>query len=146
MKIAVIGTGNIGLNHIKTICSIKDAEPIAVPIRSNKVAQFRNDGILSTPTLEDAIAIGAEGAIIATDNKRHKSDAINALKNNLDILVEKPLGLNAIQAHEIYKHGVQHKRQVYVGCVLRFSESLLAFKKNLNLVGYIHSVNVQSKS
>ena len=52
MKIAVIGTGNIGLNHIKTICSIKDAEPIAVPIRSNKVAQFRNDGILSTPTLE----------------------------------------------------------------------------------------------
>ena len=112
MKIAVVGTGNIGLNHIKTICSIKDAEPIAVPIRRNKVAQFRNDGILSAPTLEEAIDIGAEAAIIATENKRHKSDAINALRNNLDILVEKPLGLDASQAYEIYKQGVQHNRQV----------------------------------
>lgn len=146
MKIAVIGTGNIGERHIKTINSLDDVEPIAIPIRKERLAELTTQGINVSQNIQEAIDQGASAAIIATDTGRHEKDAIECLRHGLDTLIEKPMAINAISAQNICDTAYQTDGHVYVGCILRFSESLNAFRQKLNLVGDLHSVQVQCKS
>ncbi len=146
MKIAVIGTGNIGQRHIATIDSLDNVEPIAIPIRKNRLTELASEGITVARTLEEAITLGASAAIIATDTGRHEKDAIQCLEHGLDTFIEKPMSINAKRAKNIFNTAYLHDRNVYVGCVLRFSESLNQFKHKLHLAGELHSVRVECKS
>ena len=146
MIVAVFGTGNIGLRHLKVLDQIDGVSAIAVPKRQSRVEELSQDGRTAVMDLRNAVDLGATHCVIATDTGSHLNDGLLALDCGLEVLMEKPLSTNAKQADQLAKHAETLGRRLTVACVLRFSESLSIFRKNLNAVGRLHNVRVESQS
>lgn len=130
--VVVLGTGSIGKRHLAIFQEMAQVQPVAVSVRSE-----------SGHTLEES---AAALAVIATDTGRHAKDALRALHLGMDLLVEKPLAVDARQARQIHEEAMRLSRKVYVGCVLRFSESLGRFRENLPQIGKVHAVQIECRS
>lgn len=131
-KVAVLGMGSAGSQHL---CALQKIEGVtAIPV------SVRQEGLKA---LEKS---GAQYCIIASDTGRHLSDSLFALDLGMDLLVEKPLSVDAASAIQILRKAEEKKRRVQVGCVLRFSESLMVFREWLAQIGSVHQVRVECLS
>ena len=146
MKIAVMGTGSAGLCHLRAIRAIDGLDAVAVPVRSSRLKELEADGFATASGVSDAAARGASAAIIATDTSRHIKDALTALEEGLDVLVEKPLAIDCAEAHRLCVQASTLGGSVFVGSVLRFSESLNTFRDVLDKVGRLHSLRIVCQS
>jgi predicted dehydrogenase len=146
VKIAVLGTGSAGCRHLKAIGSIPGVEPVAIPVRSSRLAELEEQGQSTAASLQEAAADGVKLAVVATDTSRHAKDTLCALSQGFDVLVEKPMAVDAAHAHLICEQTEKLGRQVFVGCVLRFSQALQTFRELLPAVGPLHSVRIECQS
>ena len=146
MCVAVVGTGNIGVRHLETLRRIKWAHRIAIPTRPERLRQLAAAGHLAARDLDHAVQMGATLCIVATDTSRHVEDGLAAIHRGLNVLIEKPLATNAQGARHLMAQAAAAHRNIYVGCVLRFSESLGAFRNLLDRVGALHTVRVECQS
>ncbi len=146
VTIGVVGTGSIGSRHIRVLQSLRGVQAIAVPRRAERVAQWHAQGYRAAATLQEAIGQGASGVVIATDTGRHRDDALAALEAGLDVLVEKPLAVDAAQAREIARRAQALGRRLAVGCVMRFAESLTTVRRLLPRIGPVHRVAIACQS
>ena len=146
LRVAVVGTGSIGSQHLEVLRGTEIASPIAVPRRPQRIKQLEDQGYATATELDEAVRNGASLCIIATDTGNHVSDAISAVESGLDVLVEKPLGTDACEVTRLREYARQVNRNVFVGCELRFSESLNTFRELLPEVGRVHSVHVECQS
>lgn len=145
-RIAVVGTGSIGMRHLRVIRRMDDVRPVAIPKRQNRIRALEDDGFETASDLEGAAALGAKLCIVASDTGRHGEDSLSAFKWGLDTLVEKPLTTNGQEAGGLCKHAEDAGRNLFVGCVLRFSKSLNAFREYLHEIGRLHSVRIECQS
>lgn len=143
---AVIGTGSIGLRHYKALSRIEGVRPVAIPVRPARVQALHEAGYTAVQRLDDAVRLGARFCIIATDSGRHVHDGIEAAGKGLHMLVEKPLSTDSIQARQLCRVVQEASQNIFVGCVLRFSQSLNRFREMLNDVGLVHSVHIECRS
>lgn len=146
MKIAVFGTGSAGTHHLNALQNLDGIEPIAVPIRLSRLPELEATGYRTASDIREAITNGADAAIIATDTLRHAQDAMTVLQSGLDVLVEKPLSINAQEARQICDVAERMQRKIFVACVLRFSEALSNFRQILLQIGPLHSVRIEAVS
>ena len=146
MKVAVVGSGSVGLRHLTAIRSLEGIEPIAVPSRQSRLAELAAEGFQTAPDVRTAASRGARAAIVATNTSRHAADTAVALAEGLDVLVEKPMAVDAVQARQVRDEGTRAGRRIFVGCVLRFSESLGMFRDRLAQVGRLHTVRIECQS
>lgn len=150
-RVAVLGTGSIGTRHLEVLRGIDRRLPIAVPkrsqrIRSQRINELREAGFSTARGLEEAIEMGANLCVIATETGSHVEDGLAALDQGLDLLVEKPLAVDTGEATLLYERAKMRGKHLFVACVCRFSESLNAFRRQLNEVGQIHSVRIECQS
>lgn len=145
MKVLVLGTGSAGFRHLATLRAVEGVEPLAIPQRRTRLVELRAGGFATAPDVR-AAAGGACAAIVATDTARHAEDAAGAVVAGLDVLVEKPLSTDARQGRKLCLKAAESGRKVFVGCVLRFSESLNTFRAFLKKVGSLHSVRIECQS
>lgn len=144
--LAVIGTGSIGMGHLQALRQVANVRPIAVPKRRERIGVMEKAGFATAPDLQGAVRMGATLCIIATDTGQHVPDGLLAAELGLDLLVEKPLATDAALARHLCVRTKQSGRKVFVGCVLRFSESLNTFRELLKEVGRLHSVRIECQS
>jgi len=144
--VAVLGTGSIGTQHLAALRRIDGVEPIAIPLRPERRQALTAGGYRTAPDLEAALRLGTELAVIATDSGRHLDDGLAALGRGLDLLVEKPLAPTAADAARLARAAERAGRRLFVGCVLRCSESLALFRKQLPRVGALHAVRIECQS
>lgn len=143
-RIAVLGCGYWGSNHIRTLkalgalYAVSDANPA------------RAEGFASE---HDCLAIDPEGIyahgeidaiVMALPPQFHADCAVRAVENGKDVLVEKPIALTVADAERAVKAARDCGRLFMVGHVLRFHpafEKLKALIDNdeLGQVKYIHS-------
>ena len=145
-RVAVIGTGSAGLMHLRALRELDAVESIAIPRRRERVEELAAMGECASRDLSEAVASGATLGIIATDTGRHLEDSLAALEHGLDVLIEKPLAINATDAVRLRATALETGRKLFVGCVLRFSESLNTFRSLLKEIGRVHSVRVECQS
>lgn len=148
VHVAVLGTGSIGMRHLKVLRQMGNVQPIAVPKRRGRerIRFLKEAGYVTALDLEEAVRKGATHCIIATDTGQHVRDGLIALENGLDILSEKPLATSALEASHLTERAKDAGRGVFVGCVLRYSESLNTFRESLEDVGRLHSVRIECQS
>lgn len=146
IKVAVLGTGSIGMRHLATLKKMKRVEAIAIPKREERLAALKQDGWVVVPNLKSAHELGVTCCIIATDTNRHIEDGILALELGMDILVEKPMASNAKAANVLWQKAKEKNLKIFVGCNLRFSESLTTFRELLPQIGPVHSVCIECQS
>lgn len=146
VRIAVLGTGSIGERHLRTLAAIDDVLPIAVPRRPERLSELSDRGFTVAASLEEAVAAGANLGIIATETGCHYQDGLQATGLGLDLLIEKPLATNAHDAKRLTVAARKARRQLYVACVLRFSESLNIARSLVGELGRLHSVRIECQS
>lgn len=145
-KIAVMGTGNIGLRHMEVLRAMGDVDVVAIPHRESRLAELEAQGYPTAADLRTAVSQGVHAAIVTSDTARHAEDVLSALEEGLHVLVEKPMALNAPEARHVEEEAVRLGRKVFVGCVLRFSDSLNRFQEWLPQVGALHDVQIWCQS
>lgn len=141
-----MGTGGIGLRHLQQINRLEGVRGIAVPKRRSRIPILEEQGYPAVESLEEAVALGATHAVVATETGQHLPDGLSALKRGLHLLIEKPLAQDAQQGIRLGQQAKENRRDLFVGCLLRFSESLDRFRELLPELGPLHSVNAECRS
>lgn len=101
LKVAVIGIGSFGELHCRTLAGLVEAELVAMVNGRPQHAQTLATE-LDVPnvyeSLEELIQKGgAEALVIATRTDTHNALARQALSAGLHVLIEKPVGSNAVE-------------------------------------------------
>ncbi|HEV7417548.1 MAG TPA: Gfo/Idh/MocA family oxidoreductase, partial [Tianweitania sediminis] len=143
-RIAVLGCGYWGSNHIRTLKSLGALHSVS------DVSAARAEGFAAE---QDCLAIPPEelfgrddidGIVLALPPQFHAANAIKAVEAGKDVLVEKPIALTVPDAERAVAAARANNRVFMVGHVLRFHpafEQLLALISagELGTVKYIHS-------
>ena len=131
MKIntAVIGTGLMGLMHAKIYDSLNDCNLVSV-CDNNKLQLKKATDILQVKgytSFEKMISseTNLDAISICTPDIYHLDPAIYAAKNNINILIEKPIDRNVENAKQIIQKSKEFNIKLMVGHLLRFDPSYL---------------------
>ena len=120
VKLGIIGYGNIGSQHGKSIKSGKTpmVELVAVadcrPERLQLAKDTFGEELSVFSTAEELIHSGkCEAVLIATPHYYHPSIAIKAMEAGLHVLVEKPAGVYTKQVRAMDEVAAKHPELVY---------------------------------
>ena len=144
--VAVLGTGSIGMRHLGALRRLANVRPIAIPKRRERLGWLAEAGFSTAADLQEAVREGARLCIIATDTRQHVPDGLIASEQGLDLLVEKPMAPDAAIASRLRLTARASSRKMFIGCVLRFSESLNTVRELLGQVGCLHDVRIECQS
>jgi predicted dehydrogenase len=138
-RVAVFGTGSIGMRHLKLLKSIEGIVPLAVPARPDRVAALRAQGF-EAAAIDEVAKSDLLAAVIATDTGRHVEDALRVASRPL--LVEKPIAASVANAAALEPLA----SRIHVACVLRFDEGLAWVKARLAAIAPIVAADVECLS
>ena len=144
--IVVYGTGSIGFRHLQLLSRLDSTRALALPVRPSRRRELQGAGYATVDSLRQAWKDGARACVIATDTGRHRQDAEKALAAGFDLLVEKPLSVDASNAKQLLKAAKKARRKIYTACVLRFSGSLNHFRDSLAQLKKVHYVRIECQS
>lgn len=143
-RIAVLGCGYWGSNHIRTLKALGALHAVS------DANLARAEGFASE---QDCLAIApdalfahddVDAIVMALPPQFHAEAAIRAVEAGKDVLVEKPIALSVADAERAVRTAEQHGRIFMVGHVLRFHPAFEKLKElidagELGEVKYIHS-------
>jgi predicted dehydrogenase len=84
--------------------------------------------------------------VVATDTGRHETDVVSALSSCCDVLVEKPMAVDAPAAMRMVESAERHGSRLNVASCLRFDAGLQWVRDRLTRVGPIATVEVECLS
>ena len=144
-KIAVVGAGGWGRNHIRTLAEL-DCLGGVIDSDKKKLDELSANykGISIFTDLEDALEINFDGFIVATPSETHYEIGKKIIQNGFHVLIEKPLCLYPNQAEELIELADSNNINLMVGHVLLFHPAIQKIKETiqLGLIGdlqYIYS-------
>ena len=144
--VAIWGSGSSGMQHFAAFNSVPDAKVFVYPKRSDRIPELQRQGVSTLENLDFLKKEHFTHAVIASDTKNHIADTYDALRNDLDVLVEKPFGVDSSSVLPAIERAQSLGRRLYLACCLRFSESLNVFKSWLPEVGPLHSIRIECQS
>lgn len=135
IKLAVVGCGKWGLNHVRTAFKILGENLITVcdinSISSGKVEQISKD-IRFTNNIDDVLNNPEINAVIvSTSAETHFEIAKKCLLANKNVLVEKPITLFSKEAMELVSISKDRNLKLMVGHVLLYHPALLTLKEKI---------------
>ena len=149
LKVAVVGAGNWGRNHVRTVAALPEAELAAIcdldaGVREAMARQY--PATLVTDSAADAIG-AAEAVVIATPAASHLELARKALERGLPVLVEKPFALSVKEAEQMAEVAAKRGVAATVGHLLVFHPAVERLKAmieagELGRVYYLYSQRV----
>ena len=150
MKIGVIGCGSIGKRHIQNIKKLLDerkdgSELIAFDVSEEVLTSVREKYKVRTCSELNKVLQEAEGVFICTPNHLHASQALQAVKNNCHVFIEKPLAHTQENVDDLLSLAKEKERIVTVGYMLRFYEPLKKIKELLdqNAIGKVYGGHIE---
>ncbi len=129
LKIGVVGTGSMGMNHVRIYKELKEIEDIYVfdinPERALKIASFFQ--VKHANSLEELLV--CDGLSISTPTESHTPIATFFLKNGIHCLVEKPVASSYQNAVDLVNTAQLRDTILMVGHVEHFNPAFLQLKK-----------------
>ncbi|HEX9580578.1 MAG TPA: Gfo/Idh/MocA family oxidoreductase [Gemmatimonadales bacterium] len=149
LRVAVIGAGTWGRNHVRTLGSLADVELVAIcDTSSQRREELRPQypGISITGEVADALAL-ADAAVIATPAGTHAALARAVIERGLPVLVEKPFALTVADADEVAELAASRGIPVLAGHLLLFHPAVERLRAmiqagDLGTVYYLYSQRV----
>jgi predicted dehydrogenase len=133
IRVAVVGTGEFGRNHARVYREMEGAELLGVfDLDSNRsaavAAEFETHVILTLDELRGR----ADAVSVAVPTVAHAGIGCRLLEMGLDILVEKPMAVNLLEADALLDAAKKNSRILQVGHVERFNPAVIAVEAILN--------------
>ena len=118
-KMVIVGCGHWGRNYVRVFSNLLGAENITVVDTSARTLEGirrQHNGISVSPRLSDVLASGDMGmAVVATPAETHYAIVKKCLAANLDVLAEKPVTLDVLQAEKLAQLARRRRRLLMVG-------------------------------
>lgn len=133
MKVGVIGTGSMGNNHLRVLKNIPEVEEIVI-------ADINNDNLLNASNrfsikqkyrnyIEMLEKEKPDCVTISTLPETHKNIAIESMKRDIPVLVEKPIAHNVEDAKEMIEVAKEKEIIFTVGHTERFNPVITKIKE-----------------
>lgn len=146
-RIAVVGAGAFGRNHLRVIRDSGRASLAAVLDidQARAEAAAREFGCPAASSLEELAGM-ADAAVVAVPTTHHHAVASDLMEAGLDVLVEKPVTVTTGEARELCSIAARRGRILQVGHLERFNPAVLAMRQVLTrpLFFEIHRLSVFS--
>jgi predicted dehydrogenase len=127
LRVAVVGAGGWGRNHIRTVASLSDVELTAVAdVREDRRAMIRSQYPAVALVTDDYVQAldAADAVVVATPAASHAEIAVAALERGMPALVEKPFALSVKEASRVADVATRVGVPVLVGHLLVFHPAL----------------------
>ncbi len=146
-RIAVIGCGYWGRNHIRTLGALGALEAVADhhPDRAAAIAaEFGGRALRPEAVFEDP---AVDAVVLALPPHHHAESALKTIAAGKHLLVEKPIALTVAEARRIVEASEGTKLVAMTGHVLRFHPAFEALQEllsggELGELRYVHSHRV----
>src|SRR5690242_3256466 len=133
IRVAVVGTGEFGRNHARVYRELAGVELIGVydqhPHRAAAVAQESQAPILQN--IEE-LRGRADAVSVAVPTIAHAQVGCRLLEMGLDVLIEKPMAVDLVEADALLSTARKNRRILQVGHVERFNPAVRAVEPILN--------------
>ena len=155
MNILIIGLGSIGQRHLRNLSKMKFSKKIFVlrkkfqtPVLNNNLRIIKQNikvkhNLTYISSLKNISKLKIDFAIICTPTNQHIEQSITLLKNNINILVEKPIGSNLKKINQLQKILIKRKKiKTMMGYQLKFNPIINKIRYFLKKksIGSIYSV------
>jgi predicted dehydrogenase len=134
LRVAVVGAGSFGKNHVRVISQLKGLELAAVVDTNLSRAQAlaTEFGSVSCAGIEE-LPSGIQAAVVATPTVTHQAVAAKLLDAGIDVLVEKPIAHTAEAGERLARTAAERGRILQVGHLERFNPAVIALEKALTV-------------
>lgn len=132
LKVALLGCGRWGQNHLRVLASLRDKgliERVTVVDTSLEARKYAVLADTTSPTME---GVEADFVVIATPSEHHASQARELLSQKYHVLVEKPLGCSESDAAQVIACARENGRILGVGLLLRFHPGVELANRMIN--------------
>ncbi len=135
IRVAVVGAGRWGINHVRAFARIETAEVRAVCDGSDAALEKAKKlvpGARLEKSYEAVLAAGdIDAVVLATPAPAHAEMAIAALRAKKHVLVEKPLALSGADAAAVAETAEREGRTLMVGHLLLFHPAVRRMREAL---------------
>lgn len=136
-KVAIIGLGGVAqVVHLPILSKLMNVQISAVADRNKNQLNSVGDKFKIEKRYTDHKEMldkeEIEAVIIATPTNTHLEIALDCLKANKHILIEKPIARNVAEAKQINAASKKYKKQVMVGMNLRYRPDAMLMKSLIN--------------
>jgi predicted dehydrogenase len=137
LRIAVVGAGQFGQNHLRVVrespgaelAAVVDTDPSRAPIQDYRELYGKVDA-----------------AIVSAPTSAHATIGCDLLENGIDVLIEKPLAPDLASADRLVETAAKYGRILQAGHLERFNPAVVALESiaRLPLFFEIHRMSVFS--
>jgi predicted dehydrogenase len=143
-RIAVLGCGYWGSNHIRTLKALGALHAVSDTNRARAEGFASEQDCLAIEPDQLFVRDDIDAIVMALPPQFHADLAVRAVESGKDVLVEKPIALTVADAERAVQAAKHNGRVFMVGHVLRFHPAFetlkgLIDKGELGEVRYIHS-------
>ena len=133
MKVAVIGAGIWGKNLVNNFAELGVLHAVADTVEGNQkwVRENHAEVMVFKSAAELYQAGGIDAVAIATPPHTHHALAKQAMETGVDVLVEKPLTLDPVEAEDLVKVAQKTSRILMVGHLLMYQPAIAFIKSYL---------------
>ncbi len=132
IRLGILGAGTIGKVHAKAAAEAGSEVAWVADLDLSRAQELaaKHEGCSATEDTEKVIADDAvDAVVVCVPNRWHKQLANNAMLAGKDVLLEKPMGLNAEECVEINRTADETERILQVGMAYRYSAAGRAAKE-----------------
>jgi UDP-N-acetylglucosamine 3-dehydrogenase len=150
-RVAVIGTGAMGRNHVRVLMDLAQAELVGVAdtnvARATELAKR-----YSIKGYEDYRALLREcrpqAVVVAVPTVHHHRVALDAIETGAHVLVEKPIALTTLEASDLIEAARRRGVTLMVGHIERFNPAAIELKRRLDagLLGRVFMIHARRQS
>ncbi|MGH9746073.1 MAG: Gfo/Idh/MocA family oxidoreductase [Candidatus Acidiferrales bacterium] len=131
IRVAVVGVGDFGRNHVRVWREIEGAELVGV-VDTNAERAQKTAAEFGTRVLRDLDALSSDGidaVSLAVPTAEHARIGSRILEAGIDVLVEKPIAASLAEADALIAAARRKSCILQVGHVERFNPAVVAVRK-----------------
>jgi predicted dehydrogenase len=133
LGVGLVGLGRWGRNYVKTLLALPECRLVAAADANPDARDSHRSSFIVYRSLEELLSDPAvEALVIATPDRTHFSLADAALKAGRDVLVEKPMALDAPEAEALAEQAEAGGRVLAVGHTAVYHPDFESLKVRLN--------------
>ena len=146
IRIAVIGVGQMGRNHVRVLKGMDGVELVAIadPNREQLERLGHVFGMKCYERYEQMLEREElDAAVIAVPTEHHEAVAVACLAKGLHLLIEKPIAASEQEAERIIAVAKEKGCKVMIGHIERFNPAVMELRKRLSQLGDIYKIDVE---
>ncbi len=150
VRVAVIGAGQFGRNHVRVVSQSDRSRLVAVvdPAQSSAEEALAAAGVGHCPIYRDWTDLTGriDAAVLAVPTSLHPEIACAVMESGADVLVEKPIASSLAEADRMTETARANRRILQVGHLERFNPAISALRQAVTLPLFfeIHRLNLFS--